>query len=261
MLVREVIAEIEKTAPLRFQEKWDNCGLQIGDFDAPVSGVVCCLDVTEDVIAEAMRLGYNLVVSHHPLFFEPLKHLRGESVVERCAMRAIQGGINIYSAHTSLDNAPSGVNYRIAQVLGLENPEFLESADGQSGSGLVGNLPKPMPAADFAALVKERFGVDALLNNISDSLRVKEVRRVALCGGSGSFLIDRALAAGADCFITGEMSYHHWFDYTAEPLVLVLGHYQSEQYTCNLIHDILSSAFPLLNAVVTNVDTNPVKCL
>ena len=112
-------------APLPLQDGFDNAGMQVGLTDAEVTGVLLCLDVTEAVVDEAVALGYNLIVSHHPLIFSPLKRVTGSTYVERCVIKALANGIAIYSAHTNLDNAPGGVNYRIAAKLGLQNVKIL----------------------------------------------------------------------------------------------------------------------------------------
>ena len=159
-------------------------------------------------------------------------------------MKALRSGVALYSAHTNLDNAEDGVNYRIASLIGLEDLEWLEEkpgVDGRScGSGVVGNLPAPEPAADFLARLKSVFGIECLMHTDPAGA---VLRRVALCGGAGSFLMDAARAKGADCFITGEISYHHFFD--ADGLLLVaMGHYQSEQFTKDLLRDFLAARFP-----------------
>ena len=117
-------------APLPLQDGFDNAGLQVGLTDAEVTGVLLCLDVTEAVVDEAVALGCNLIVSHHPLIFSPLKRVTGATYVERCVIKALANGIAIYSAHTNLDNAPGGVNYRIAAKLGLQNVRILVPKEG-----------------------------------------------------------------------------------------------------------------------------------
>ncbi|MBQ8337335.1 MAG: Nif3-like dinuclear metal center hexameric protein [Bacteroidaceae bacterium] len=112
-------------APLPLQEGYDNAGLQIGLTDAEVTGVLLCLDVTEAVIDEAVASGCNLIVSHHPLIFSPLKRITGRSYVERCVMKALRNGVAVYSSHTNMDSANGGVNHRIAEILGLENVRTL----------------------------------------------------------------------------------------------------------------------------------------
>ncbi len=123
--IKEIANALEMFAPLPLQDGYDNAGLQIGLTEAEVTGVLLCLDVTEQVIDEAVALGYNLIVSHHPLLFKPLKRITGSSSVERCVIKALSNGISIYSAHTNLDNAQNGVNHRIAHKIGLKNIKTL----------------------------------------------------------------------------------------------------------------------------------------
>lgn len=137
MKIKEVVTTLERFAPLPLQESYDNAGLQIGLTETEeVSGVLLCLDVTEAVVDEAVRLGCNLIVSHHPLLFRGLKRIAGLTQVERCVMQAVKAGVAVYSAHTNLDNAPGGVNRRMADKLGLLDLRFLQ----------------PLPAARAAAV-------------------------------------------------------------------------------------------------------------
>ena len=161
MTIKEVAETLERFAPLPLQESYDNAGLQIGLTDAEeVSGVLLCLDVTEQVVEEAARKGCNLIVAHHPLLFRPLKHITGNTQPERCVVLAIRHGISIYAAHTNLDNAPGGVNFMMAEKLGLQDVRFLQPLKGaDGGSGVVGMLPEPVPAADFLAMAAKAFGV------------------------------------------------------------------------------------------------------
>ncbi len=123
--IKEIAAALEMFAPLPLQDGFDNAGLQIGLTDAEVTGVLLCLDVTEKIVEEAVASGCNLIVSHHPLIFSPLKKITGATYVERCVIKALSNGVAIYSAHTNIDNAPNGVNYRIAEKLGLQNLKIL----------------------------------------------------------------------------------------------------------------------------------------
>ena len=126
MKIKEIIAALERFAPLPLQDGFDNAGLQIGLTEAEATGALLCLDVTEAVVEEAVTLGFNLIISHHPLIFKGFKSLTGRNYVERCVMKAIQNGIVIYSAHTNLDNAKGGVNFKIAEKIGLKNVRILE---------------------------------------------------------------------------------------------------------------------------------------
>ena len=262
MNVKEVAQTLERFAPLPLQESYDNAGLQIGLTDAQeVSGVLLCLDVTEAVIDEAKAMGCNLIVSHHPLMFRPVKRIDGQTMVTRCIAKAIAANIAIYSAHTNLDNADDGVNYCIAGHIGLIETSPLRPVNdgGQDGSGLIGILPEPMAADAFLKLIKDEFKVKCLMHNGCSPTRL--IKKVALCGGAGDFLLDDAIAAGADAFLTGEMGYHHFFGYENRICIGVLGHYQSEQYTVDLLAEILHKYLPDLRIEKTSIDTNPIQYL
>ena len=123
--IKDIASALEMFAPLPLQEGFDNSGLQIGLTDAEVTGVLLCLDVTEKVVDEAVASGCNLIVSHHPLIFSPLKRITGSNYVERCVLKALANGIAIYASHTNMDSVPGGVNYRIAEKLGLQNVRIL----------------------------------------------------------------------------------------------------------------------------------------
>ena len=123
--IKDIASALEMFAPLPLQEGFDNSGLQIGLTDAEVTGVLLCLDVTEKVVDEAVASGCNLIVSHHPLIFSPLKRITGSNYVERCVLKALANGIAIYASHTNMDSVQGGVNYRIAQKLGLQNVRIL----------------------------------------------------------------------------------------------------------------------------------------
>ena len=261
MTKKQILDALEELAPLPLQDDFDNAGLQAGLTGDEVTGVLVCLDITEGIVDEALQLGCNLIISHHPLIFRPLRQVSDTTWQQRCVMKALLNGITVYSAHTNLDNAEGGVNYRIASLLGLEHLEWLQKKPqtcGRScGSGVIGTLPGPVDAADFLATLKETFGVACLMHS---ALPAEPLRKIALCGGAGSFLMDEAKEKGADCFITGEMSYHHYFD--ADGMLLVaMGHYQSEQFTKDLLRDFLASRFQGLRIEMTSLNTNPILYL
>ena len=129
MRIKEIVSALERFAPLPLQDGFDNAGLQIGLTEAEATGALLCLDVTEAVLDEAIALGYNLVISHHPLIFKGYKSITGRDYVEHCIMKAIKNDIVIYSAHTNLDNAPGGVNFKIAEKIGLSNVRVLEAKE------------------------------------------------------------------------------------------------------------------------------------
>lgn len=257
MKIKEVLSALERFAPLPLQEGWDNAGLQIGLTEAEVSGALLCLDVNEAIVDEAIEKGCNLIVSHHPLLFKGLKTISDGDYVQRTVMKAIMNSIAIVSMHTNMDNAKGGVNYKIAEHLGLQEVKFFAEKPGavEAGSGVVGLLPEPMSAAAFIQLVKERFGVKCAQCN---QLLQRPVRKVAICGGSGDFLLGDAIAQGADAFITGEMHYHVYFGQEQKIQICVIGHYESEQFTSEIFKSIIEDECLGLPVMIAQTSTNPI---
>ena len=257
----QILDALEQYAPLPLQDGFDNAGLQIGlTAEQEVTGALLCLDVTEAIIDEAEREGCNLIVAHHPLLFHGLKSVTGKSYVERCVIKAIQKGIGIYAAHTNLDNAQGGVNYRIAEKIGLTNLSFLETKPTAvpAGSGVIGELPAEEDERNFLMRLKSLFGIQCIRHN---TLGGRKIRRVALCGGAGGFLLSNAIDQGADAFLTGEMRYHDYFGHEDELLIAEMGHYESEQYTVDIFEEILRARLPELRTVKTSLHTNPINYL
>lgn len=255
MKIKEVAQTLERFAPLPLQDSYDNAGLQIGLTEAEASGVLLCLDVTEDVIAEAQQQGCNMIVSHHPLLFHGVKCVSNRTYVERCLRMAVKSDITVYSAHTNLDNAREGVNFALADKLGLTEVDFLQPHGDGAGSGIIGKLPEPVSATDFLKQVATTLHTECLMHNRPIN---RPINRVALCGGAGDFLLDEAIAAKADAFITGEMHYHRYFGHEEEIQIAVTGHYQSEIHTLRIFRQILQEQFPTLRIVDTLHNTNPI---
>lgn len=261
MKIKEVLSALERFAPLPLQEGWDNAGLQVGLTEAEVSGALLCLDVNESIIDEAIEKGLNLVVSHHPLLFRGLKTIGDGDYVQRTVTKAIKNDIVVVSMHTNMDNVLGGVNHKIAEKLGLTDVRFMapKTVDGvEAGSGVVGELPEDMAADDFVLMVKRVFGVECALCN---ELLRRKIRRVAICGGAGDFLLDDAVRAGADAFITGEMHYHVYFGREQQLQICVIGHYQSEQYTSEVFRQVIEEACPGLPLHIAETCTNPIYYL
>ncbi|MBQ7420450.1 MAG: Nif3-like dinuclear metal center hexameric protein [Prevotella sp.] len=258
MKIKQVLSALERFAPLPLQESWDNAGLQVGLTEAEVSGALLCLDVNERIVDEAIAKGCNLIVSHHPLLFRGLKQITDATDVQRTVVKAIKHDIVVISMHTNMDNAQDGVNWKIAEHLGLADTRFFAQktvAGIEAGSGVVGDLPAPMAAADFIQVVKKQFGVECALCN---ELLQRPVRSVAICGGAGDFLLDDAVALGADAFITGEMHYHQYFGYEQRIQICVIGHYQSEQFTSEIFRDIIQKECPEVRTCIAETNTNPI---
>ena len=253
-----MLSALERFAPLPLQKSWDNAGLQVGLTETEVSGALLCLDVNERIVDEAVRKGCNLIVSHHPLLFRGLKTISDLTDVQRTVMKVIENHLCVVSMHTNMDNAKGGVNFRIAEKLGLSDIEFFASkqVDGiEAGSGVTGLLTDPMAADDFVLAVKKAFGVECAMCN---ELLRRPVRKVAICGGAGDFLLDEALKAGADAFITGEMHYHQYFGYEQKIQICVIGHYQSEQFTAEVFEEIIRENCPEVKTYISETNTNPI---
>ena len=266
--IYQVVDALEHYAPLPLQEGYDNAGLQVGLTEAvEVSGALLCLDVTEAVVDEAIRKGSNLIVSHHPLIFRKLARISDENYVQRTVRKAIKNDITIVSMHTNMDAAKGGVNFKIAEKLGLRNLRFFggeKEIDGvKGGEGVIGEITDEtdtlhadgIAADDLVLMLRERFQAECVQCN---QLLRRPIRKVALCGGAGSFLLDAAIAAGADAFITGEMHYHEFFGHEQEIQICVIGHYQSEQFTSEIFRSIITEKCPGVKCEISEINTNPI---
>jgi len=364
MKISQIIETLEDFAPPVLQESFDNSGLQVGDSSQNVKGILLCLDVTEEVLNEALELECNLIISHHPLLFKPIKKLTGKTYMERCVIKACKNDLVIYAAHTNIDNAFGGVNFYLAEKLGLQNlrilspkndgllklvtfvpeaqAETVRNALFEAGAGCIGNYdscsfnvqgtgtfrageqahpfvgklhelhtepeirmetilpvhkkpavlkalvsvhPYEEPAYDFYPLANEWTGAgsgiigelpspeqeDAFLHRMKiifnlqsvkhSTYTEKPVRNVALCGGSGAFLIPDAIACGADVFITGEAKYNDYYDVERKILLVVIGHYESEIITKELFYDVITKKITNFAVHFSTLNTNPVNYL
>ncbi len=358
----ELIWALEEWAPPALQESYDNARLICGDPGQIVSGVLCCLDCTEDVVAEAQSLGCNVIVAHHPILFRPIKSLTGKNYVERTLLAAIRAKIAIYALHTNLDAVHNGVNKQLAERLDLGELSILDprrdlllklvtfapkqeasalrqalfeagagvisnydhcsfNLDGlgtfrgneqsnpvvgkrgeeahepetrievilprhleqqvlrqlkaahpyeevaydlypllnehpQVGLGMLGELPEALSEPDFLNLLKERLRIPCVRHSPLTGLPIK---RVAICGGAGVFLLNKAVQAGAQAFVTADIKYHEFFDPEGRILLADAGHYETEQFTPALIASYLSGKFGNFALRLTSMVTNPVN--
>ena len=244
MKISDITQLLESVAPAYLQESYDNSGLIVGRPDETVTGILFCLDAIECVVEEAIQKGCNLIVSHHPIVFRGLKRFNEANYVERTVMKAIRHGIALYAIHTNLDNVLNrGVNQKIAQKMGLLQLEILAPKTGAEGigGGVVGNLLQPQLEVDFLQMLKKTMQAGVVRYT---KLRGKPVQRVAICGGSGSFLLPNAIQAKADIFVTADFKYHEFFDAEGRTVIADIGHYESEQYTIELLFEIISEKYP-----------------
>ncbi|MEE9438389.1 MAG: Nif3-like dinuclear metal center hexameric protein [Saprospiraceae bacterium] len=263
--IKDVLNYLEEIAPFEYQENYDNAGLIVGDPYVECTGVITCLDSTEDVIQEAIDMGYNLVVAHHPIVFSGLKKFVGKTYVERVVIKAIKNDIAIIAIHTNLDNViANGVNERIASRIGLKNilplaiKKDVDQSDGPIGAGVIGELTSEIDEMDFLRYLKGVMGVNSI--KYTKLLNTK-IKKIAVCGGAGAFLLNDAINLKANVFITSDYKYHEFFDADNQIVIVDIGHYESEQYTIDLLQEIISRKFSTFAAHCTKVCTNPVNYL
>ncbi|MEL6142444.1 MAG: Nif3-like dinuclear metal center hexameric protein [Bacteroidota bacterium] len=257
--VSDVSQYLESIAPLHLQESYDNAGLLTGHPNWELTGVLTSLDCTEEVVVEAKNRGCNMVVAHHPIVFRGLKKITGRTYVERTIIRAIKEDVAIYAIHTNLDNVRAqGVNERIALQLGLKELQLLapKNEDKTVGSGMVGELPSALEESAFLEHLKVSMGVSVIKHT---ALLGKVINRVAVCGGAGGFLLREAKQSGAQVFVTSDYKYHEYFDAEGEILICDIGHYESEQFTIQLLAELLKKKFSTFAVLCTELITNPVR--
>ncbi|MGM0407407.1 MAG: Nif3-like dinuclear metal center hexameric protein [Bacteroidota bacterium] len=364
MKISEITSYLESFAPLALQEDYDNAGLIIGNPGQDINGALITLDVTDEVIDEAINKNLNLIIAHHPVIFSGLKKITGKNYIERIIIKAIKNDIAIYAAHTNLDNILGGVNSKIAQKLNLKNTRILSplknhllklvyfvpvdqaeqtrkaifeagaghignydmcsynlegkgtfragedtnpfvgskdelhfedelrieaifpkpiknavvkalidahpyeevaydiySLDNEfdrAGIGIIGELEKEIPEMEFLKIVKTAFGSQCIRHT---KLLKKPIKKVAVCGGSGSFLLKNAINQNADIFISADFKYHQFFDAEDKIIIADIGHFESEQVTKELFYELLIKKFPKFAIHLTEVNSNPINYL
>ena len=362
--IQQIIDFLEQIAPPALQEDYDNSGLLVGEPHAEVDKVLVSLDVTEEVVAEAVASGAGLIVSHHPIVFRPLKRITGRNEVERTVMAALRAGIGLYAIHTNLDNVAHGVNAMMCRKLGLEGMRVLRPADGTlakvvtfvpgdyseavkaamfsagggqigaydecsfshpgegtfrageganpfvgqqgeqhteaeirlemvverwnvrrviaamkrahpyeevahdvvlldnahptAGSGGIGAFSEPMGWNAFVDLVKSAFGAPVIRHTEPPK---GDIKTVALCGGTGSFLLPYAIRNGADVFLSSDFKYHEFFGTEGRITIADIGHAEAEGGISQWLVDQLAEfklGFPNFAVLLSEVRTNPI---
>jgi len=262
MQLKELTNYLEGIAPLHYQESYDNAGLIVGSYNQEINGVLIALDTTPAVIQEAIDIGANVVIAHHPIIFKGLKKINGKTYIEQTIIEAIKHDIAIYAIHTNLDNVyNNGVNAKISKKLGLINTAILApkldfDPEGGVGSGMIGELEGEMSEPEFLDYLKAKMDLKVVKHT---EMLAKSVKTVAVCGGSGGFLLPNAIKLAADVFITADYKYHEFFDANSEIMIVDIGHYESERFTIDLLYELITQKFSNFAIHSTKVDTNPIK--
>lgn len=258
----QIAGAIEQYAPLSLQEPWDNSGWQLGNPFAACTGALICVDASCGVVDEAVKKGLNLIITHHPLIFHPLKQiLTGTNRVSDTVAKAISAGISIYSCHTAIDNAPNGVSWQIASDLGLCNIEPLAPGHvANSGTGAIGRLPEPMSPQQLARYIKTAMHTDTVRCSTPETAPQK-ITTLALCGGAGAEFVPPAIAAGAQAYLTSDTKHNQFTDHANQIFLIDIAHYESENCTKRIFYHILTQKFPNFAAQISESETNPIVYL
>lgn len=267
--VKDILGWIDSLAPFRFAESWDNCGLQVGSPDSEVLRLLVALDPSTRALNEARDLGCQCLVTHHPLLLHPVRAIRTDSWPGSIVGMAVLSGINIIAAHTNLDASRRGTNAQLVELLGLEVSGPLEAApsvceDGRYwGMGLVGLLPEETTPESLAADLSEALGPACV--RIAGEGK-KKVRSAAVCSGSGGGLLGKALASGAEVFITGDLKYHEARLAEESGIVVIdIGHFASEKPVLGPLGDFLRSRAESeaveLGVFVSRAEADPLRPL
>ena len=362
MTVKEIVSVLEDFASPGYQESYDNSGLLVGNAAQAIDAVLLTIDITPEVLDEAIKKGAGLIIAHHPLIFDGLKRLNGSDDQQKIIIKAIKSDIAIYAAHTNFDNMYNGVSYKMCEKLSLVNTKVLRPVKGGLhklacfvpkdhaeavreavfnagagvigdydqcsfnlegkgtfrggedtnpfvgekgklhfeeevrvetivpsiklkkvisdmiaahpyeevaydiyplenenpliGAGVIGELPDALDEKKFLDKLKTAFNITYIRHT---KLLNKKIRRVAMCGGAGSFLLRDAMAQEADIFITGDFKYHQFFDAENKIIIADIGHYESEQYTKDIFYELLIKKFPKFAIHFSEVNTNPIN--
>lgn len=362
MKIQELVNHLDGLIPAGLQEDYDNAGFLLGDVRNEISGVLISLDLTPEVVEEAIRKSCNLIVTHHPFIFSGIKRITPTDATGKMIFRLMENRISVYSAHTNLDNLGTGVNHMLAKHLGLTGcrilapmgnmlkklevhcPEshceklkaelfsagagrlgnyrkcaYTQTSEGEfqaldganpfvgeigethvgkeqrlemvflsmyerrivqalknahpyetpaysiipldnmaenMGAGMVGELPEALPARDFLQLVKKKLDIPVVRHS---ALCREKVKKVAICGGAGSFLIGKAKQRDADIFLTGDLKYHDFQKAENDLIIADIGHYESEQFAKEFFYDEISKKFSIFAVWISEEKSNYVN--
>jgi dinuclear metal center YbgI/SA1388 family protein len=259
MIIQHVCQFLESYAPLRLAEDWDNVGLIVGDRQSDVNRIMTCLTVTPETVTEAIAENAQLIVSHHPLPFRPIKKLTTDSVSSAMLWKLARAGVSVYSPHTAFDSTVGGINELLAEKLNVGELKPLvvsENDTSGAGAGRYGRLGASVQLGDWLNAVKQEFGLPSLAV-VGDLDQV--VSKIAFACGSGGSFLDKAIRVGCDVMVTGEATFHTCLDAKAKSLALVLlGHYASERFAVESLADRLQREFSELRVWASRQECCPV---
>lgn len=245
--VTHIYDAIDRLAPFWLTMDFDNTGILVGDRNREVSCALLALDCTPAVVEQARQLGAQLIITHHPVIFHPLKRVNEDAVV----YQLIRSDIAVISAHTNLDIAQGGVNDALASAIGLRDCRGLELLNEQTGAwlGRIGTLPEPLFPEAFAAHVKSCLNA----SSIKFSAAPRVIRTVALCSGSGADCLDAAISAGADALLTSEVKQHEYLAAAAAGIsIFDAGHFDTEDIVIEPLRDYLAKEIPDVHFFTTH---------
>lgn len=245
----DVYDAIDGFAPFDTAMSFDNVGLLVGGRNQIVTKAMLALDITPEVIREASDAGAQLVISHHPVIFDPIRVLPDHHPVYMLASNHLAA----ICAHTNLDMAKGGVNTCLAEKLALDNPVGIEQCNG-CDEALMGTLPRSMTPAEFAAYVRDQLGC----GSVQLTAGTRPIQTVALCSGAGGSLLDAAVRAGADAFVTGEAKHNQMLDARSAGITLVAaGHHHTENLVLPALQRYLTEKFPAVELVIAEQSIAP----
>lgn len=259
MIVRQIIELLDNSFHFNSQDSWDNSGLIIGNPSAEASGALLAVDITEDVVDEAVSLGYNIIIAHHPILFRPLKRLTYADAEQRLIAKAIKNDINLIAVHTPMDKTPIiGTSATVGKMIGIRNMRILcpeQHPFGECGYGIIGELDKPMNSADFLSLVAHRLNCQTISHN---GIQKNNISTVALCTGSSIEFATKAEAQHADAYITADIKYHQMAS-SESMLMMDIGHFESEKASTEIFLHVIQEKFPNFALRISHASENIIK--
>ncbi|MCY4224492.1 MAG: Nif3-like dinuclear metal center hexameric protein [Bacteroidetes bacterium] len=258
---RDIAQALESWAKPEYAESYDNVGLHVGSPSREITSVMIALELTTEVLREAIDSNASMIITHHPLLFRPLSRILTDDPTGHFIQELLRHDITLYSIHTNLDAASDGVSFALAKLLDVQEPTFLSPhSNGISGMGAIGKLSHPESLKSFNLRVHQQLGSPVFRYTGSLSAMV---HTVAVCGGSGGSLIEAALFKGADVYVTADLSYHRFFEVLdseghCQMALIDAGHYETEKHTQQLLNRWLEKRFPSVTFRCTRSVTNPV---